>query len=168
MGGSALSLSKYVLCRQPNLERTAKQTISVRPNSSCPPRPTELGVGSVKSKIGIDESQSQDIHTGRALGTKGVQGDTALLCAVKPLKRNCTVLSNRTGWSVLAMRGSIRESLIPAAKTDGVKTDSIAAVSVTKLYPNEVLSLSKFIVSFLSHARDRVFITSVIECSSRA
>ena len=36
------------------------------------------------------------------------------------------------------MRGSIRESLIPAAKTDGVKTDSIAAVSVTKLYPNEV------------------------------
>ena len=36
------------------------------------------------------------------------------------------------------MRGSIRESLIPVAKTDGVKTDSIAAVSVTKLYPNEV------------------------------
>ena len=66
------------------------------------------------------------------------------------------------------MRGSIRESLIPVAKTDGVKTDSIAAVSVTKLYPNEVLSLSKFIVSFLSHARDRVFITSVIECPSRA
>ena len=92
----------------------------------------------MKSKIGIDESQSQDIHTGRALGTKGVQGDTALLCAVKPLKRNYTVLSNRTGWSVLAVRGSIRESLIPAAKTDGVKTDSIAAVSVTKLYPNEV------------------------------
>ena len=66
------------------------------------------------------------------------------------------------------MRGSIRESLIPVAKTDGVKTDSIAAVSVTKLYPNEVLSLSKFIVSFLSHARDRVFITGVIEYPSRA
>ena len=115
MGGSALSLSKYVLCR-----------------------PTKLGVGSVKSKIGIDESQSQDIHTGRALGTKGVQGDTALLCAVKPLKRNYTVLSNRTGWSVLAVGGFIRENLISAAKTDGVKTDSIAAVSVTKLYPNEV------------------------------
>ena len=97
-----------------------------------------------------------------------MQGDTALLCAVKPLKRNYTVLSNRTGWSVLAMRGSIRESLIPVAKTDGVKTDSIAAVSVTKLYPNEVLSLSKLIVSFLSHARDRVSITGVIECPSRA
>ena len=122
---------------QPNLERTVNQVVSVRPIH--PVRSAQPNLGSeVKSKIGIDESQSQDIHTGRALGTKGVQGDTALLCAVKPLKRNYTVLSNRTGWSVLAMRGSIRESLIPAAKTDGVKTDSIAAISVTKLYPNEV------------------------------
>ena len=92
------------------------KVMSVRPNSSCPPRPTELGVGSVKSKIGIDESQSQDIHTGRALGTKGVQGDTALLCAVKPLKRNYTVLSYRTGGSVLAVGGFIRGNVIPLQK----------------------------------------------------
>ena len=47
---------------------------------------------------------------------KGVQGDTALLCAVKPLKRNYTVLSYRTGGSVLAVGGFIWGNVIPLQK----------------------------------------------------
>ena len=45
-----------------------------------------------------------------------MQGDTSLLCAVKLVKRKDTVLKIRTGWSFLAVRGYIRETLIPAAK----------------------------------------------------